>query len=64
MIFRTLLIMVAVLVFAMAGCKKDAPPAEPAQAVEPAQVEVTAENLDSELDKMESQIDADLAAEE
>ena len=61
MIFRILLITVAVLALALGGCKKKPKPAPPAE--EP-QVEVTAENLDSELDKMESQIDADLAAEE
>ena len=57
MIFRILMIMVAVLAFATSGCKEDQP-------AEPAQVEITEENLDSELDKMEAQIEADLAAEE
>lgn len=58
MMFRILLIMIAVAAFTMGGCKKETPPAEPVQ------VEITEENLDSELDKMEAQIEADLAAEE
>ena len=58
MILRLLLVLVAALAITTGGCKKDAPPAEPAQ------VEVTPENLDSELDKMEAQIEADIAAEQ
>jgi len=58
MILRILMIMVAGLALAISGCKEKTPPPEPAQ------VEVTPENLDSELDKMEAQIEADLAAEE
>ena len=56
MILRLLLISIAALAITMGGCKK-----EPA---EPVEVEVTAENLDTELDKMEAQIEADIAVEE
>ena len=43
------------------GCKKQS---EPVQATEVSEVEVTEENLDAELDKLEEQINADIAAEE
>jgi len=57
MIWRVLLIAVAMLLFGAGGCKKQ-PPAEPTQ------VKITGENLDTELDKLETQIEADIAAEE
>ena len=57
MILRMVLIAMAALMFTTGGCKKQ-PPAEPAE------VEITAENLDAELDKLEAQIEADIAAEE
>ena len=61
MIFKLLAIgIVTVGIAAVGGCKKQAEPVEPAA---PAEVKVTEENLDSELDKMEEQIEADLAAE-
>jgi hypothetical protein len=59
MIRGMVLILIAVAAVTMAGCKK-----EPAPSAEPAEVKVTPENLDSELDKMESQIEADIAAEQ
>lgn len=57
MIRRMLLVLIAAAAVSMTGCKKQepAPPAEP---------EITQENLDTELDKMESEINADIAAEE
>ena len=57
MIRRMLLVLIAMTAMSMTGCKKQepAPPAEP---------KVTSENLDTELDKMESEINADIAAEE
>ena len=42
----------------LSGCSKKSEP------VEPAEVKVTEENLDTELDKMEEEIEADIAAEE
>ena len=57
MILRILLVLVAALVVTMTGCKKKSEPAVPTE------VKVTEENLDSELDKMEKQIEADIAAE-
>jgi predicted lipoprotein len=57
MILRILLVLVAAAVITMTGCTKKSEP------VAPAEVKVTEENLDSELDKMEKQIEADIAAE-
>jgi len=58
MIRKMLLVLIAVAAVALVGCKK-----EPAQPTEPVQVKVTPENLDTELDKMEAEIEADIAAE-
>ena len=59
MFWRVLLVLIAALVILMMpGCKKKSEPAAPAE------VKITEENLDSELDKMEAQIDADIAAEQ
>ena len=58
MFWRLLAIVIVVLTtVAVPGCKKKSEPAEPAE------VTVTEENLDTELDKMEEQIEADIAAE-
>jgi len=54
MVVRILWVLVAAAAMTMGGCEKKS---------EPAEVKVTAENLDSELDKMEKQIEADIAAE-
>ena len=59
MILRLLAILVVILASVMVtGCKKEAP------APVPVEVEVTEENLDAELDKLEKEIEADIAAEE
>ena len=57
MMVRILLVLVAAAVITMTGCTKKSEPAAPAE------LKVTEENLDSELDKMEEQIEADIAAE-
>ena len=54
---RILLVLVAAAAMTMGGCTKKSEPAPPTE------VKVTAENLDGELDKMEAQIEADIAAE-
>ena len=54
---RILWVLVAAMAMTMGGCTKKSEPAAPTEE------KVTAENLDSELDKMEKQIDADIAAE-
>lgn len=54
---RILLVLVAAMTMTMGGCTKKSEPTAPAE------VKVTAENLDSELDKMEAAIEADIAAE-
>ncbi len=56
MVLRVLLILVAATAMTLAGCKDTEPAA-------PAEVEITEENLASELDKMEKQIEAEIAAE-
>ncbi|MBL7215946.1 MAG: hypothetical protein ISS71_09740 [Phycisphaerae bacterium] len=59
MLWRLLAIVIVVLASAaIGGCKKQSEP------VEPAEVKVTEENLDTELDKMEKEIEADIAAQE
>ncbi|MEN8127983.1 MAG: hypothetical protein ABFR90_09295 [Planctomycetota bacterium] len=58
MILRMVLVLVAATAMTLGGCSKKSEPAAPAEP------EVTAENLDAELDKMEKQIEADIAAEE
>ena len=58
MVLRILLALVAAALITMGGCSKKSEPAAPAE------VKVTEENLDSELDKLEAQIEADIAAEE
>ena len=55
---KVLLIAVAAAMIALTGCSKKSEPAPPAE------VEITEENLDSELDKLEAEINADIAAEE
>lgn len=58
MMLRMLVIVMAVLsIMTVSGCKKQTPPKEPTE------VKITTENLDSELDKMEAEIDAEAAAE-
>ena len=58
MIWRLFIILIASAVVTMTGCKKKEP------APKPTEVKVTEENLDSELDKLEAEIEADIAAEE
>ena len=59
MILRILAVMIVILVSVMVpGCKKKA------ESTTVSEVKVTEENLDAELDKMEQQIEADIAAEE
>ena len=59
MMLRILAIAVVMLAAIMVtGCEKESEPAAPAE------VEVTEENLDAELDKLEEEIEADIAAEE
>lgn len=58
MALRILLVWVAATMVTMAGCSKKPEPAAPVE------VKVTEENLDSELDKLEAQIEADIAADE
>ena len=58
MILRIVLVLVAAAGLTLGGCRKEPPPAEPQQ------VEITPENLDTELDKMEAEIEAEIAAEE
>ncbi|MCI0499394.1 MAG: hypothetical protein L0Y36_06915 [Planctomycetales bacterium] len=60
MLYRVWAIAIVLLAaVALSGCKKEAtPPAAPTEA------KVTAENLDAELDKLEQQVDADIAAEQ
>ena len=53
---RILLVLVAAAMITATGCTKKSEPAAPAE------VTVTEENLDSELDKTEAQIEADIAA--
>jgi len=55
-----LCVLIAVAAVTMTGCKEK----QPAQPAEPAHVKVTPENLDAELDKMEAEIEADIAAEQ
>ena len=54
---RILLVLVAAAMITTTGCEKKSEPAAPTE------VKITEENLDSELDKMEKQIEADIAAE-
>ena len=62
MIYRLLaIVLVTLATVSVGGCKKQS---EPVQTTEVSEVEVTQENLDAELDKMEKQIEADIAAEE
>lgn len=75
MIRKTLWMTVIVMaIAALNGCKKQTPPPAPAGPAEPAKTvqevkteadkEITSENLDAELDKMEQEVDADIAAEQ
>ena len=56
---RILLVLVAVVGLSVSGCSKK----EPTIGDVVDQATITEENLDSELDKMEKQIEADIAAE-
>jgi hypothetical protein len=56
MLYRLLAIAI-ILLAAPIGCKENTQP------VEPSEVEVTEENLDAALDKMEQEINADAEAE-
>ena len=56
---KLFLVLIAVAALTAGGCRKEPPP--PA---ETPQVKITPENLDSELDKMEAEIEADIAAEQ
>lgn len=59
MLFRLFIVlMVTIVITTLPGCKKasDSVPTEK-------KVEITEENLDSELDKMEKEIEADIATE-
>ena len=65
MFYRLLAIMIVMLgAVTVSGCKKNAEPTEAPQQVQEEAPPVTEENLDAELDKMEKQIEADIAAEE
>lgn len=57
MIARLLLVLIAAVTLGLTGCKEKEP-------AEPTEVKITEENLDTELDKMEAEIEADIAAEE
>ena len=57
-VLRMLLALVAAALITMGGCSKKSEPAAPAE------VEAVEEDLDSELDKLEAQIEADIAADE
>ncbi|HOK94761.1 MAG TPA: hypothetical protein PK052_05295 [Anaerohalosphaeraceae bacterium] len=63
------LLLTAVLLLAASGCgRKEQPPAEPTvktaeEFKAEAQKEITAENLSAELDKMEKEVEADMAVE-
>ncbi len=54
------LVMLAVTI--VPGCKKQSEPANPPQATESTEVKITEDNLNTELDKMQKEIDADVAA--
>jgi hypothetical protein len=56
MIIRLLLIAVAAMTLTLGGCRKEPPP--------PTEPTITEENLDAELEKMETEIEADIAAEQ
>lgn len=56
MVWRVLMIAVVAAALNVCGCKEK--PAEPAE------VKITEETLDSELDKMEAEIEADIATEQ
>ena len=60
MMSRMLLIAIAAAALTLGGCKEK----NPAPLTEPAEVTITEENLDAELDKMEAEIEADIAAEQ
>lgn len=61
MVLRLLLILIAAVLPGLSGCKKEEP-AKPTPVAAPAQPKITEENLDAELDKMEAEIEADIAA--
>ena len=66
------LAIIGILAFAMSGCRKSQPKPPPAEDVvktaaefaAEAEDEITEENLDEELDRLEKEIDADIAIEE
>ena len=63
MIHRILLVMFAVLAFGLVGYSEEEPQTEPvkteAQLKAEAEKDINAANLDTELDKMEAEINAD-----
>ena len=68
-LFKTAGLIVLMLILALAtGCKDDTPTAEPVRTAEEfraeAAREISAENLDAELDRMEREIEADMVIEE
>lgn len=67
MIWRIFLVVIAAVAIGLAGCSKKEEPAEPVKTADElkaeADKEITQENLASELDKMEAEIEADAAAE-
>ena len=58
MVLRVVLALVAAGLLTMSGCSKKSDPAPPAK------VEAAEEDLDSELDKLEAQIKADIEADQ
>ena len=58
MVLRMLLALVAAALITMGGCSKKSEPAAPTE------VEAAEEDLDSELDKLEAQVKADIEANE
>ena len=54
------LIVLAVTV--VPGCKKQSKPVSPSESTESTEVKITEDNLNTELDKMQKEIDADVAA--
>lgn len=64
MMLRILMIAAAVLSLSMCGCSKKEPVVTPEGGAAVSPLPVTEENLDTELDKLEAEIQADIAAEE
>jgi outer membrane protein assembly factor BamD (BamD/ComL family) len=68
MLWRILLILVVAMVIGISGCAKKEEPDQPAKTVDElkaeAEKDITEENLDEELDKLEAEVEADVMAEE